>query len=233
MLEHSLEATAVGLDRDDAAYRELVGPLVESWHEVERVVLGPHPVSPRALLRLGERLGPPGLARAVRAALSPARTLAEDHFAEERTRAWFAGHAAHSMLPLERRPSAGFGIALAVLGHVVGWPFPGGGSQALANALAARLRELGGEVRTSSPVDSLPRADLVLADVVPRELLRLAGERLPGRYARHLRDYRYGPGAFKVDWALDGPIGWRAPECRHAGTRPRATESGRRGPSRP
>ena len=217
-LEHSLEATAAGLGRDEAAYRELVGPLVDSWQEVERVVLGPHPVSPRALLRLGERLGAPGLARAVRAALSAARTLAEGHFAEEQTRAWFAGHAAHSMLPLERRPSAGFGIALAVLGHVVGWPFPRGGSQALANALAARLAELGGEVRTSSPVDSLPRADLVLADVVPRELLRLAGERLPGRYARHLRDYRYGPGAFKVDWALDGPIPWRAAECRRAGT---------------
>jgi phytoene dehydrogenase-like protein len=218
LLEHSLEATAAGLGRDDAAYRELVGPLVDSWQEVERVVLGPHPVSPRALLRLGERLGAPGLARAVGAALSAARTLAEGRFTEERTRAWFAGHAAHSMLPLERRPSAGFGIALAVLGHVVGWPFPRGGSQALANALAARLRELGGEVRTSSSVDSLPRVDLVLADVVPRELLRLAGKRLPGRYARHLRDYRYGPGAFKVDWALDGPIPWRAAECRRAGT---------------
>ena len=218
LLEHSLEATAAGLGRDDAAYRELVGPLVDSWQEVERVVLGPHPVSPRALLRLGERLGPSGLARAVGAALSAARTLAEGRFTEERTRAWFAGHAAHSMLPLERRPSAGFGIALAVLGHVVGWPFPRGGSQALANALAARLRELGGEVRTSSPVDSLPRADLVLADVVPRELLRLAGGRLPDRFARHLRNYRYGPGAFKVDWALDGPIPWRAAECRRAGT---------------
>ena len=218
LLEHSLEATAAGLGRDEAAYRELVGPLVESWREVERVVLGPHPVSPRALLRLAERLGPSGLGRAVRAALSAARTLAEGRFAGERTRAWFAGHAAHSMLPLERRPSAGFGIALAVLGHVVGWPFPRGGSQELANALAARLRELGGEVRTSSPVDELPVADLVLADVVPRELLRLAGERLPDRFARHLRDYRYGPGAFKVDWALDGPIPWRAAECRRAGT---------------
>jgi phytoene dehydrogenase-like protein len=122
------------------------------------------------------------------------------------------------MLPLERRPSAGFGLALAVLGHVVGWPFPRGGSQRLADALAAKLRELGGEIRTSSPVDSLPRSDVVVADVVPRELLRLAGGRLPERYARNLRSYRHGPGAFKVDWALDGPIPWSAAECRRAGT---------------
>src|SRR2546423_10014019 len=119
-----------------------------------------------------------------RAGLSSARALAEGHFADERTRAWFAGHAAHSMLPLERRPSAGFGLALAVLGHVVGWPFPRGGSQRLADALTAKLRDLGGGIRTSSPVDSLPRADLVLADVVPPEALRLARRRLPAPYRR-------------------------------------------------
>jgi len=218
LLEHSLLATAEGLGRDDGAYRRLVGPLVESWREVERVLLGPHPVPPRTVLRLGDRLGARGLAAALRAALSSARALAEERFAEQRTRAWFAGHAAHSMLPLERRPSAGFGLTLAVLGHVVGWPFPRGGSQLLADALAAKLRDLGGEIRTSSPVDSLPRADLVLADVVPRELLRLARGRLPERYARALHSYRHGPGAFKVDWALDGPIPWSAAECRRAGT---------------
>jgi len=218
LLEHSLLATAEGLGRDDGAYRRLVGPLVESWREVERVLLGPHPVSPRTVLRLGDRLGARGLAAALRAALSSARALAEGHFADQRTRAWFAGHAAHSMLPLERRPSAGFGLTLAVLGHVVGWPFPRGGSQLLADALAAKLRDLGGEIRTSSPVDSLPPADLVLADVVPRELLRLARGRLPERYARALHSYRHGPGAFKVDWALDGPIPWSAAECRRAGT---------------
>ena len=218
LLEQSLAATAAGLGRDELAYQRLVGPLVDSWREVERVLLGPFPISPRALLRLGDRLGARGLAAALRAGLSPARALAERHFVDERTRAWFAGHAAHSMLPLERRPSAGFGLALAVLGHVVGWPFPRGGSQPLAAALAAKLRELGGEIRTSSPVDSLPRADVVVADVVPRELLRLARGRLPERYARGLRSYRHGPGAFKVDWALDGPIPWSAAECRRAGT---------------
>jgi phytoene dehydrogenase-like protein len=218
VLEHSLLATAAGLGRDEGAYRQLVGPLVDSWREVERVLLGPFPISPRALLRLGNQLGARGLAAALRAGLSPASALAERHFVDEGTRAWFAGHAAHSMLPLERRPSAGFGLALAALGHVVGWPFPRGGSQRLADALAAKLRELGGEIRTSSPVDSLPRADVVVADVVPQELLRFAGGRLPERYARGLRSYRHGPGAFKVDWALDGPIPWNATECRRAGT---------------
>jgi phytoene dehydrogenase-like protein len=218
LLEHSLLATAAGLGPDETPYKELVGPLVASWREVERVLLGPFPISSRAVLRLGDRLGARGLAVALRAALSSARGLTEERFADGRTRAWFAGHAAHSMLPLERRPSAGFGLALVVLGHVVGWPFPRGGSQQLADALGARLRELGGEIRTSTPVDSLPQADIVLADVVPRELLRLAGGRLPERYARHLRSYRHGPGAFKVDWALDGPIPWTADECRRAGT---------------
>ncbi|HYT51957.1 MAG TPA: NAD(P)/FAD-dependent oxidoreductase [Gaiellaceae bacterium] len=218
LLEHSLFATAAGLGRDEGAYRQLVGPLVESWREVERVLLGPHPLSPRTLLRLGDRLGVRGLGAALRAGLSSARAFAEGHFADERTRAWFAGHAAHSMLPLEHRPSAGFGLTLAVLGHVVGWPFPRGGSQRLADALAVKLRDFGGVIRTSSPVDSLPRADLVLADVVPRELLRLARGRLPERYAGALHSYRYGPGAFKLDWALDGPIPWSAAECRRAGT---------------
>jgi phytoene dehydrogenase-like protein len=218
VLEKGLTATAAGLGADGHAYRELVGPLVDGWREVERVLIGPYPVSPRAVLRLGDRLGAHGLAQAVRSALAPARALAEESFAGARTRAWFAGHAAHSMLPLERRPSAGFGLALIVLGQVVGWPFPRGGSQRLADALAAKLRELGGEIRTSSPIESLPRAEVVMCDVVPRELLRLAGDRLPDRYARRLRSYRHGPGAFKVDWALDGPIPWRAADCRRAGT---------------
>jgi phytoene dehydrogenase-like protein len=218
LLARSLAATADGLGPDGPAYRRVVRSLVENWREVERVLIGPHPVAPRAVLRLADRLGAPGLARAARAALAPARSLAEASFGEERTRAWFAGHAAHSMLPLERRPSAGVGLALVVLGHAVGWPFPRGGSQRLADALATKLRELGGEIRTSSPAESLPRADVVMCDVVPRELLRLAGGRLAGRHARRLRSYRHGPGAFKVDWALDGPIPWRSKECRGAGT---------------
>jgi phytoene dehydrogenase-like protein len=218
LLQRGLLATAAELGPDGEAYRRLVGPLVDHWRDVERVLIGPHPVSARAMLRLAEGLGVRGVGGSLRAALGAAREVADREFEDPRTRAWFAGHAAHSMLPLERRPSGGFGLALLVLGHVVGWPFPRGGSQRLADALAARLRELGGELHVSSPVDSLPPADVVMADVVPQELARLAGARLPERYARRLRGYRHGPGAFKLDWALDGPIPWTAAECRRAGT---------------
>jgi phytoene dehydrogenase-like protein len=122
------------------------------------------------------------------------------------------------MLPLEKRPSGGVGLFLIATAHVYGWGFPRGGSQRLADVLADRLRELGGEIRTHSRVDEHPKADVVLADVVPRELLRIAGDRLPARYAHALRRYRYGPGVFKLDWALDGPIPWAAEECHSAAT---------------
>jgi phytoene dehydrogenase-like protein len=217
VLERDLEATAAQLRRDGHPYRRLVEPFVRSWQEIEGVLLGPHPVSPRRLLELRRHLGARGLLDALRESLAAARPLAE-RFVDARTRGWFAGHAAHSMLPLERRPSAGFGLALVTLGHAVGWPFPRGGSQRLAEALASRLRELGGEIRTSSPVDELPRADVVLADVVPGELVRIASGRLPERHVRRLRSYRHGPGAFKLDWALDRPIPWHAAECARAGT---------------
>lgn len=218
LLERDLEATAEGLGRDGRAYRGLVEPLVRSWQAIEGVLLGSHPIAPRRVFELRRRLGARGLLVALRCALAAARPLAERRFAEERTRGWFAGYAAHSMLPLERRPSAGFGLGLVTLGHAIGWPFPRGGSQRLADALAARLRELGGEIRTSSPVDELPPAEIVLADVVPRELVSIARGRLPERYERRLRAYRHGPGAFKLDWALDNPIPWRAAECARAGT---------------
>ncbi|MGB2952170.1 MAG: NAD(P)/FAD-dependent oxidoreductase [Gaiellaceae bacterium] len=217
-LELGIAETARQLGGDGRAYRALVEPLVSSWRQAEGVLLGPHPVSPRRALDLVRRLGGRGSLDALRSSLAAARPLAESCFAEQRTRAWFAGHAAHSMLPLERRPSAGVGLTLIVLGHVLGWPFPRGGSQRLADALAAKLRELGGEILTSSSVDELPSADVVLADVVPRELVRIAQGRLPERYERRLRSYRHGPGAFKLDWALDRPIPWAAGECRRAGT---------------
>jgi phytoene dehydrogenase-like protein len=218
MLEHDLDATAERLGPDGDAYRALVGPLVTAWAEVESIVLGPHPVSARDALALTRRLGLRGTASAVRAALSDARSLAEGRFHEQRTRAWIAGHCAHSLLPLERRPSAGFGLTLLILGHVVGWSFARGGSQRLAEALVARLRALGGEIRTDSPVDEFPRAEIVLADTSPREFVRIARGRLPPRYERALLRYRHGPGVFKLDWALDGPIPWRAQESRRAGT---------------
>jgi phytoene dehydrogenase-like protein len=219
LLERSLDATAGHLGRDGAAYRKLVEPLVEAWGELAPTLLGQIPPPPRRALRAIRAAGLGPLAAGARAALGDARSVAESLFETERARAWFAGHCAHAMLPLERRPSAGFGLALTVLGHAVGWPVARGGSASLAHALAERVRELGGSVVTGSPVDELPGdGRLVLADVVPRELARLGRSRFPARYERRLHSYRHGPGAFKVDWALDGPIPWRAEACRRAGT---------------
>jgi phytoene dehydrogenase-like protein len=208
LLESELDA--VDLGADTAAYSRLVGPLVRGWSEVEPLVLGPFP-PPLPALRALLRLAP-----AARSALGDARAVAGSTFETKRARALFAGLAAHSMLPLERRPSAGFGIALAALAHVDGWGFPRGGAQAIADGLVGELRRAGGELRVESPVDEMPAADVVLADIVPAELRRIA--RLPERYDRALGRYRHGPGAFKVDWALDGPIPWQAPECARAAT---------------
>jgi phytoene dehydrogenase-like protein len=216
LLVRSVEETAAGLGRDAAAYRRLVGPPAAGWRSVEPLLLAPFPLDGRAPLRLLRELGVGGSARMLRSALGPADAVARRWFSSARGRALFAGNAAHSMLPLERRPSAGFALALLTMGHSVGWPFPRGGSQAIADALARCLREAGGEIRVSSPVEELPRADVVLCDVSPRELLRLGG--FPARYARALRRYRYGPGAFKLDWALSGPIPWRDPQCAQAAT---------------
>jgi phytoene dehydrogenase-like protein len=125
------------------------------------------------------------------------------------------------MLPLERPPSAAFGLMLGLLAHSVGWPLPRGGSQRLSDALASQLRSLGGEIETgrrAESLDELGDARPVLLDVTPRGLLALAGDRLPARYRRRLERYRYGPGVFKLDWALNGPIPWRAEECARAAT---------------
>jgi phytoene dehydrogenase-like protein len=212
LLSRSVDDTAATLGRDADAYRKLIGPLAVAWRQIEPLVLGPFPLDPRAPLRLLRVLGAAGSLRALHAALSPTTGLAQRSFDSPRSRAFVAGNAAHSMLPLERRPSAGFALVLLVLGHAVGWPFPRGGSQAIADALAAKLRELGGEVVTRSRVDELPRADVVMCDVSPRELRRIAG--LPG-YARR---FRHGPGAFKLDWALSAPIPWRDSRCASAAT---------------
>ena len=218
VIENDLDATADALGQDAAAYRALVLPLVEHWRVLEPIVLGPHPPPPKALASALRTLGTRRGTRLLRAALGDARAVAEGIFTTERARAVFAGGAAHSMLPLERRPSAGFGLMLIALAHVTGWGFPRGGAQRIADALASHARSLGVEIHAGSRVDALPRADVVLADVSPRELLRLAHGRFPERYARALARYRYGVGSFKLDWALDAPVPWRAPETARAAT---------------
>jgi len=128
--------------------------------------------------------------------------------------------AAHSMRPLDRGPTAGVALALTVLAHRDGWCFPRGGAQRLADALASYLRSLGGEIVTDAPIaslDELPPARAVLCDLSPKPLLRIAGGRFPPRYRRALGRYQYGPGVYKVDWLLDGPVPWRNAECARAG----------------
>jgi phytoene dehydrogenase-like protein len=142
-------------------------------------------------------------------------------FRNEGARALFAGMAAHSILPLEFPGSAAFGWMLGLSAHAVGWPLPRGGSQTVANALASYLESLGGAVLPNHQVgslDDLPGGSLVLCDVTPKQLLRIAGHALPKWYSRKLERYRYGPGVFKIDWALNAPIPWRNSACSHAGT---------------
>lgn len=210
-LYESLERTADALGDDGSAYRQLFEPLAASWPKIADAVLGPlrWPRHPIALARFGIR------------ALQPADGLARRLFVGESARALFAGIAAHSMIPLDRRPTGGVALALNVVAHIGGWCLPRGGAQAIANALAAYLRTLGGEIvtsRTIASVDELPPARAVLCDLSPRPLLRIAGHRLPPWFRRALERYRYGMGAYKVDWALDGPIPWRNPSCALAGT---------------
>jgi phytoene dehydrogenase-like protein len=161
------------------------------------------------------------MARFGLSALQPARMLAERTFAGERARALLGGMGAHAMLPLEQPISAAIALVLGTLAHRIGWPLPKGGSQALVDALAGYLQSLGGEIVTGIEVTALrelPPSRAVLFDVTPHQLLRIAGDALPEGYRRRLERYRYGPGVFKVDYALDGPIPWRDEACARAAT---------------
>jgi phytoene dehydrogenase-like protein len=207
----SIERTAAGLRADGGAYRNLVGSIVDAWPRIEGSVLGPlrWPSHPSTLARFGLR------------ALRSVDGLTRRVFAGHRTRALLAGIAAHGMLPLDRVPTAAFGLVLGVMAHVAGWVMPRGGAQCVSNALAAHLRSLGGELVTGTritSIDDLPPARAVLCDLSPRPLLRIAGHRLPPWYRRRLERFRYGMGVYKVDWALDAPIPWRTADCARAGT---------------
>lgn len=211
-LHRSLEATAAGLGSDGPAWRRLFAPMVEAWPVLSEAFLG-------SLLRVPRH--PLILARFGLHALPSAAGLARRWFRQPRAKALFAGLAAHSFLRLEQAPSAAFGLVLGMAAHAVGWPLPRGGSQSLASALAAYFQSLGGELVTGFRVESLsalPPARAVLLDVTPRQLLALAGAKLPPAYGRELAKFRYGPGVFKMDCALDGPVPWTAPECGRAGT---------------
>lgn len=203
-------ATAAGFGRDGAAWRASVGATARAGFPLVDTLLAPLDV-PRTLL--------PAARYGVLGAL-PA-TVAGRLFRTTAARAAFAGMAAHSVLDLHEPVTAGYGMLLAALAHSVGWPVVRGGSQSLADGLVARLRGLGGEVVTDTPVRDLadlPAAPITLLDVTPRQFLAIAGQRLPERYRRGLARYRYGPGVFKIDYALDAPVPWSDPAVAAAGT---------------
>ena len=212
MLEHSIEVTAAGLGQDAAAWRWLMQPLVERWPELCSDILGPVVHVPRHPLLLA-RLGV--------FAMLPATALAKILFRGQRARALFAGCAAHSVRPLESVMSAAIGLVFGVTGQAAGWPIVEGGAQALSDALAAYFLSLGGEIRTGVRVSDLRElgdVDAILCDVAPRQMRQIAGERLSPSYAKKMERFAYGPGVFKVDWALSEAIPWRAGECMRAAT---------------
>lgn len=211
-LARDLRETESSLQEDGKTWGRLMRPFAEHWPELSSEVLRPIHVLSRHPWLLG-RFGV--------VAFPSARTLWRILFRNERTKALFAGLAAHSFLSLDERLSAAFGVMLGAAAHVVGWPIPRGGAKSLTNALCGHLASLGGEIKTSAHVeklDSLPKYDATLCDVTPFQLVRMATSRLSTRYALRLAKYRYGPAAFKVDYALRCPIPWQAAECLRAAT---------------
>jgi phytoene dehydrogenase-like protein len=212
-LERELVDAEAALGADGHVWRNLMEPFSTHWPEFSADILGPviaWPRHPFLLARFG-----------LNAALS-ATTVAHLHFRTEPARALFAGIAAHSFLRLDQALSASFGLVLGAAAHAVGWPILRGGAQSLSNALAADLIHLGGRITTSARIrglSELPECDLTLCDISPRQLLALSGEsQLTSTYRRQLAAYKYGPAAFKVDYALSGPIPWNAPACLRAAT---------------
>jgi phytoene dehydrogenase-like protein len=211
LVDVNVRDTAARLGCDEAIYRRVVTPFLSNWYELAEDVLAP-PTLPK-------HWGP--ASRFGLFAPWPASVTVRTLFRNPDTRALFGGMAGHSCLPMETPGSGAFGWILLLAAHAVGWPIACGGSQRIADALVSYLRSLGGELETGRRADSLDELDrdaLVMCDVTPRQLLRMGANRLPDRYLRQLESYRYGPGVFKMDWALNAPIPWSDPLCARAGT---------------
>jgi phytoene dehydrogenase-like protein len=211
LLHRSVDDTAAGLSVDGAAYRKTFGPHVHAGLELTDGLLSPLTIPPRRPIALA-RYGLVG----IRAATSVGRRFVTDEGG-----GLFAGLAAHSTLSLRAPVTAGYGMALGSLAHLVGWPMARGGSQSIADALVRILETHGGKVecdRRVGSLDELPPARAVLLDVTPRQVIAIAGALLPDRYRRRLSQFRYGPGVCKVDWVLDGPIPWTNRDAARAGT---------------
>src|SRR6202140_5108763 len=211
MLERSLDQTSVSLGVDGKAWDQLMRPFVDHWKEFALQILGPVsflPTHPLLMARFG--------ILAVQSAHSVAH-----RFRDRRTRALFAGLAAHSFLSLDEPLSAAFGILMAVPAHSVGWPIPRGGAQSITNALCGVLASFSGKLRTSAPVENLTALsnyDLLLCDLTPRQLLKIGGQRFSESFKQRLPSHRYGAAVFKVDYALSAPIPWKAADCLRAAT---------------
>ncbi|HEX6805981.1 MAG TPA: NAD(P)/FAD-dependent oxidoreductase [Terriglobales bacterium] len=211
LLERDLNDAERALGEDGFAWVSLMRPFVEHWQELAPEVLSPPTHIPRHPFLMAHF----GLHAA-----SSARGIAR-RFRSQRTRALFAGLAAHSFIALDEILSGAFGMLMAIPAHAVGWPIPRGGSQSLTNALCGYLSSLGGTVKTSSRVErlsDLPIYDLILCDITPRQLLAIAGDHLSPIYKHQLEKFRYGPGAFKIDYALSAPVPWKAASCKRAAT---------------
>ena len=211
LLHRSVEQTSKQFGADARSYKRLFDPLVRDWEILAPQLLGPitFPAHPFAMTRFGLN------------AIRSASGFVKSRFKEERTRTFFAGVVAHSCLSLDRLGTTAFGLVLLTLGHASGWPVPRGGAQKISDALAAYLKSLGGEIVTGMRIqslDDLAPSACVLFDLTPRQLLKIAGERFPASFKNKLSGYKYGPAAFKMDWALDGPVPWRASECAQAAT---------------
>ncbi|MBS0031187.1 phytoene desaturase family protein [Chitinophaga sp. 22321] len=210
ILARSLDDTAAALGADGATYRRLIKPVADHWEEIAADILGPlsFPRHPLRMARFGLD------------ALRSAEAISK-RFSTTAAKGLWAGMAAHAIQPLTNIASAAVGMVLLSIGHRHGWPVPKGGSRAIGNALSQYFISLGGKIQTGVHVSSLsqlPSHHAVLFDLTPKQLLTIAGEQFSPHYKRQLTRYRYGPGVFKIDWALNGPVPFSAPECRQAAT---------------
>jgi phytoene dehydrogenase-like protein len=212
VLKRSLPQTAAELGEDEKAYCQLFAPFVNRWDDLASEILGPvplPPVHPFLLSRFGLK------------ALQPAQKLAEHQFRGERARALFAGLAAHSIMPLNKLSTSAIGLVMGITAHKFGWPLPKGGSHQITKALAKCFKDLGGEIETNAEISTLkelPKSSIILFNNTPKQILKIAGSALPAFYAKKMQSYKYGPGVFKIDIALDGPIPWADERCHDAGT---------------
>lgn len=211
LLYKSMEDTISNLGEDGEKYKNIFTSLIDKWEDLSEDILSPLklPAHPITLTKFGIN------------AVQPAKFFAERNFKGSRARALFMGLAGHSIMPLTKPLTSAIGIVLGILGHHIGWPMPKGGSQMIASSMASYLKSLGGEIITGfyvKDIDELPSAKVYLLDTGPNQLAAIAGERLTSFYLNQLQKYRYGPGIFKVDWALNSAIPFKSKDCLKAGT---------------